>query len=82
MPWRNRIPILWFAFFFLNYPSVEDYDLMKLPCLYMLPLSIQFMTLQVLTQFCCLLITIANRFYPDQNLQNVGIDLYPNCLTL
>ena len=32
--------------------------------------------------FCCLLITFANRLGPDQDQQNVGPDLDPNCLTL
>ena len=31
--------------------------------------------------FCCLLITFANSFDPDQARQNVGPDLDPNCLT-
>ena len=31
-------------------------------------------------EFCCLLITFANRFVPDQARQNVGPDLDPNCL--
>ena len=32
--------------------------------------------------FCCLLITFANSLDPDQDQQNVGPDLDPNCLTL
>ena len=32
--------------------------------------------------FCLLLITIANSLDPDQDWQNVGPDLDPNCLTL
>ena len=32
--------------------------------------------------FCCLLITFANRLGPDQDRQNVGPDLDPNRLTL
>ena len=32
--------------------------------------------------FCCLLIAFANRVDPDQDPQNVGSDLDPNCLTL
>ena len=32
--------------------------------------------------FCCLLITLANRLDPDQARQNVKSDLDPNCLTL
>ena len=32
--------------------------------------------------FCCLLITFANSLDPDQDRQNVGPDLDPNCLTL
>ena len=32
--------------------------------------------------FCCLLITFANSFDPDQDQQNVSPDLDPNCLTL
>ena len=31
--------------------------------------------------FCCLLITFANSFDPDQARQNVGPDLDPNFLT-
>ena len=30
---------------------------------------------------CCLLITFANSFEPDQDRQNVGPDLDPNCLS-
>ena len=32
--------------------------------------------------FCCLLITFANSLDPEQDRQNVGPDLDPNCLTL
>ena len=32
--------------------------------------------------FCHLLITFANSLTPDQDRQNVGHDLDPNCLTL
>ena len=32
--------------------------------------------------FCCLLITFANSLDPDQDRQDVGPDLDPNCLTL
>ena len=32
--------------------------------------------------FCRLLITFANMLDPDQNRQNVGLDLDPSCLTL
>ena len=32
--------------------------------------------------FCRLLITFANSLDPDQDQQNVGPDLGPNCLTL
>ena len=32
--------------------------------------------------FCHLLITFANSLDPDQDRQNVGPDLDPNCLTL
>ena len=32
--------------------------------------------------FCLLLITFANSLDPDQDRQNVGPDLDPNCLTL
>ena len=33
------------------------------------------------SNFCCLLITFANSLDPDQDQQNVGPDLDPNCLT-
>ena len=32
--------------------------------------------------FCCLLITFANRLHPDQDRHSVGPDPRPNCLTL
>ena len=32
--------------------------------------------------FSCLLMTFANSLDPDQDPQNVGPDLDPNCLTL
>ena len=32
--------------------------------------------------FCCLLIIFANSLDPDQDPQNVGPDLDPNCFTL
>ena len=34
------------------------------------------------SDFCRLLITLANSLDPDQARQNVGPDLDPNCLTL
>ena len=34
------------------------------------------------TTFCCLPITFANSLDPDQDQQNIGPDLDPNCLTL
>ena len=34
------------------------------------------------TEFCCLLITFTNSLDPNQDQQNVGPDLDPNCLTL
>ena len=34
------------------------------------------------SDFCRLLITFANSLDPDQDQQNVGLDLDPNCLTL
>ena len=37
--------------------------------------------LPVSGDFCCLLITFANSLDPDQDRQNVGPDLGPNCLT-
>ena len=39
-------------------------------------------TLLASTDYCCLLITVANSLDPDQDQQNVGPDLDPNCLTL
>ena len=34
------------------------------------------------SDYCCLLITFANNLNPDQDGQNVGPDLNPNCLKL
>ena len=34
------------------------------------------------SKFCHLLITFANSLDPDQDRQNVGLDLASNCLTL
>ena len=39
------------------------------------------LTLSLLVE-TCLLITFANNLDPDQDRQNVGPDLDPNCLTL
>ena len=39
-------------------------------------------SLNISGEFCLLMIAFANSLYPDQDEQNVGLFLDPNCLTL
>ena len=71
--WRNIHPKTIVIFFF----SLQEITRQKLPFLWTCSNSVL-----ASGDFCRLLITFANSFDPDQDRQNVGPDLDPNCLTL
>ena len=67
-----------------NRPLSMEIIFIKIPDLFSLLLAhlIKLNSFLASDDFCHLLITFANSLDPDQDRQNVGPDLDPNCLTL
>ena len=74
----NKDAITIYYFFQFDFPSGFLSKLSEFSNAYVC----NFNSFLVNNNFCGLLITYANRLEPDQDRQNVGPDLDPNCLTL